>query len=90
MAVSEPIGQRRNRQSTGVRGHVPSVGDERHRTVDGAVDDLSDHHCGGQPNNQPGPPLVVLVLLAEKCVVMLPRFKRVGVRSASSSEQQFS
>ena len=76
MGAGEAKCQRRNSQRPGVRGHVPSVGNEGHRPVDGATDDLGDHHHRCQRDDEPGPALVLLMLFAKEHMVMLPGFQR--------------
>ncbi|MNH99001.1 hypothetical protein D3C73_517540 [compost metagenome] len=65
------IGQRRDQHGSGMGGHVPAIGRQRHRPEDRAGDDFRHHHRGGQRNDQPDLTLVALMIRAEKHVLML-------------------
>ena len=45
--------------------HVPAVGNQRHRAEDAARGDFDHHHRGGDGDDQPGPALVSLVIVAQ-------------------------
>ena len=67
------IGQRGEQERAGMGGHVHAVRDERNRAEQYPAGDLAHHHETAEPNHQPGPPLVLLVALAQEGVGMAGR-----------------
>src|SRR5215470_9535013 len=70
IAAGIGIGERRDQQRAGVGGHVQAVGDQSDRAEPDAADDLSDHHGGGDADDDPGLALVVLMSIAEEVVLV--------------------
>ena len=75
----ETVGESSNAKRGRMRAHVPAVGKQRHRAEQRAGDDLADHHDQRQDDHEPGAPLVLVVLLAQKDVVMGPLLDRMGM-----------
>jgi hypothetical protein len=68
-----------NRQSRDMRGHVEAIGYERHGAKQQAAGNLGNHHHGREDDDRPSSPLVLVVLFAEKCVLMLPWCERLSM-----------
>lgn len=79
MSSRKAIRERGNPQRRRMRSHVPAVGEQRHRAEQRARDDLADHHDQRQDDDEPGAPLVLVVLVAQKGVVMGPLFDGMGM-----------
>ncbi len=56
---------------SGMGGHVPAISDERERAEHRAVDDLADHHDGGQAYNRPDALRIPVVARAQKHMLVL-------------------
>ena len=61
----------------GVGGHVPAIGQQRHRSEHRSRHNFADHHDGGQRDHEPGPTLILSVLRTEKYVVVDPLVDRM-------------
>ena len=70
------VGQRRQQQRAGVRGHMQAVSYERERAEQTAADDLRCHHDAAQPDNRPRLARVAVMPCAEKNVIVLKGAKR--------------
>ena len=70
MALGIGIGPGRHGQGAGMGGHVEAVGQQGHRAIDQAGDDLPDHHDGGQADDPQRPPRTLIVRPAEEMVVV--------------------
>ncbi|MNT18019.1 hypothetical protein D3C72_1532010 [compost metagenome] len=70
MAPGVSVGQRRNQHGACMRGHMPAVGHQRHRSVERPGDDLHQHHAGGQRDDQPHLALVAAMARAQEYVVV--------------------
>jgi hypothetical protein len=64
------IRQGRDKKRARMRGHVQSVGNERHRTEPISADNLGNHHRCANGNDRPGLSLVALMRRAQKHVRM--------------------
>ena len=70
VALGIGVGSGRDRQGAGVGGHVEAVGQQGHRAIDHAGDDLADHHDGGQADDPKRSPRALVVRPAEEMVVV--------------------
>ena len=59
-----------HRKGAGMGRHVDAVGEQGHRSEQGAGDDLADHHQGGQRDDPAGSPLMGVVAAAEEDMVV--------------------
>jgi hypothetical protein len=62
-----------------MRGHVEAISYERHGAKQQAAGNLGNHHHGREDDDRPSSPLVLVVLFAEKCVLMLPWCERLSM-----------
>ncbi len=76
----EDIGGGGNSEGRGVGGHVPAIGQQRHRAEYRSAGDLADHHDGGQRHDEPRPPLIARMLLCRKKRAR----ESIGLRSANA------
>ena len=70
VAAREPIGQSGNRQRPGMGGHVEAIGQERHRAIDRAGNDLADHHRRRQRDDDPGAARIAVMVFTKKNMVV--------------------
>ena len=70
MPLGVGVGAGRNGQGAGVGRQVKAVGQQGHRAVDQAGDDLPDHHDGRQADHPQRSPCAVVVRTAEEIVVV--------------------
>ena len=82
MPSREAIGQGGNQHRTGMGGHMPAVGHQRHRAIDSAGDDLDQHHAGRKRNHQPHLAFIAQVIVAKKDVFV------VGFREFAGGHQR--
>lgn len=64
------VGERRDAERTGVRGHVEAIREQRHRAGSPAGEYLYRHHSRRQTDDVSGPFLVRVVGLAKKAVIV--------------------
>ena len=70
MAPRESISERRYTERSGMRRHVQSVGQQRHRTGDPSGGDLDHHHRRGQRYHPTRSAFMLVVGVAEEDVVV--------------------
>lgn len=78
------VGQCREQQRAGMGTHVQPISDQRDRAEDEAADDLGDHHCTAQPDDDPGLALTLLMGSAEEDMRVAVRRRRVIGHGRSS------
>ncbi len=77
MLAREQIGDGGDPQRGRMGGHVPAIGQQRHRSEKRSCRDLADHHDHGQRDHEPSAALVTGVLRTEKHVIVGPLVERV-------------
>ena len=82
VAAGVGVGQRRDDQRTGVRGHVQAISEERHGAEDHAADYFGSHHDAAEADDRPGLPLVPCVILPEKNMFVAERRQGVEVQGS--------
>lgn len=61
IALRITISDRRHAEGTGMRRHVETIGEQRHRSRDVAGDDLADHHQRGQNDDEQRAPGILVM-----------------------------
>ena len=79
VAAGKPVGQRRNCQRSGMGRHVEAIGQQCHRAIDRAGNDLADHHRRGQGDDDPGAARIAVMVFAKKYMIVPQGFERFAV-----------
>jgi hypothetical protein len=58
-----------------MRRHVQPVGDQRQRAEQRTADNFGDHHDAAKDDHRPGPAFGLVVILAEKHVIVRRKLK---------------
>jgi hypothetical protein len=59
--------------------HVPTIGQQRHRSGEPSYRDFTDHHDRGQPDHEPDTAFVLMMAGTQKDVIVRPLVDRMGV-----------
>ena len=78
MPARKAISQHRDQHCAGMGGHMPAVGHQRHRAIEGAGNDFHQHHAGRERDHQPHLAFIALVVAAEKEVIVAGGRRVVG------------
>ena len=77
MTTRIPIGKARDRKRSCMGRHMEAIGKQRHRAKDHTGDDFSDHHDGGQCDNNPCAPFVAGMIPSEEDMRVAPVLNRL-------------
>ena len=91
MSPREAVGKRSDQQGRRMGGHMPAIGDQSHRSENGAGDDLRHHHRRRQANHEPGALLVSGMVRAKEHMVVRdgPVDRSAHLRRLSHDFDQF-
>ena len=81
------VGQGGDPERGSMGRHVPTIGQQRHRSGEPSHQDFTDHHDRSQPDHEPGPAFVLMMAGTQKHVIVRPLVDRMGVHGRFASER---